>query len=487
MWTPNYAPPEQFSDSSTVEASGDVYALAATLYFLLTGKHGVAPGLLYQVMRCICEEPFPDAGADRSDLPDGLTEVLARATAKDPKDRPASAREFGKELSPFITIDDEERADFLKDLDVDRDFEERSALVSPPPLQTIIRIQTQLQSGLQVEVAPLPPTYQGPREETVQVSEEEMAEKRAAALAETRRSSPLLMAVAAIFGIVALVVGSNWAKERGRARNIEDEKPSSSLAKTAELAEPPKETPPEPLQKVAADLGMKFQFVKSGSFMMGSPVSEVGRDADEIQHRVTLTEDFYMATTELTQDQWQKVMGSTPWSGKKYVKNGPNVAASYLSWNDAQEYCATLNKRYPHENWEFRLPTEAEWEYCCRAGSDTAYSFGESASSLGEYAWFENRPFGQYAHLVQQKRSNNWGLFDMHGNVQEWCQVWRASSSSEREVSSKTPQMRSTRICRGGSWSNTAPVCRSAFRVRISRNVRNCYVGFRLVFIPESK
>ena len=154
--------------------------------------------------------------------------------------------------------------------------------------------------------------------------------------------------------------------------------------------------------------------------MMGSPEGEEGHDDDEYQHRVRLTQPFYMQTTEVTQGQWKSVMGTEPWKVQDYVKEGDDYAATYVSHEDAVAFCRKLSAR---EGGTYRLPTEAEWEYACRGGTQTMYSFGASAGQLGEYAWFEDNAdkVGEaYAHRVGQKRSNGFGLYDMHGNVREW-------------------------------------------------------------------
>ena len=145
---------------------------------------------------------------------------------------------------------------------------------------------------------------------------------------------------------------------------------------------------------VTNSLGMKLKLIPAGEFEMGSPASEADRDDDETQHHVKLSQPFYLGVHEVTQGQWQAVMGTTPWSGQDYVKEGADYPATYVSWEDAVKFCEELTKRERaagrlRADQEYRLPTEAQWEYACRGGTSTAYSFGDDASKLGEYAWFD--------------------------------------------------------------------------------------------------
>ena len=165
-------------------------------------------------------------------------------------------------------------------------------------------------------------------------------------------------------------------------------------------------------------IGMKLRLIPAGEFMMGSPGTESGREDDETQHRVSITKPFYLGVTEVTQEQYQKVMGTNP----SYFK-GPQNPVETVSWADAVEFCRKLSAM-PAEKTAghvYRLPTEAEWEYACRAGTTTAYSFGDDASRLGDYGWFGGNSDSK-THQVGEKKPNAWGLYDMHGGVYEWCQ-----------------------------------------------------------------
>ncbi|MCC7261780.1 MAG: formylglycine-generating enzyme family protein, partial [Candidatus Latescibacteria bacterium] len=174
---------------------------------------------------------------------------------------------------------------------------------------------------------------------------------------------------------------------------------------------------------------LEFVWIEPGTFMMGSPASEPGRGSDEgPRHPVTLTKGFYLGKDLITQRQWTAVMGTQPWSGRKYVQPHPDHPAVYISWNDLQELVAKLNADTGEAL--YRLPSEAEWEYACRAGTSTRWSFGDDEGRLRKYAWYEINAWNagvQYAPAVGTKLPNPWGLFDMHGNVFEWIEDWYAN------------------------------------------------------------
>jgi len=237
--------------------------------------------------------------------------------------------------------------------------------------------------------------------------------------------------------------------------------------------------------EITNSIGMRLVLIPPGEFMMGSPQSEEARKEDEYQHRVRITKPFYLGVTEVTQEQWEAVMETRPWSGSERVKKGEDYATTNVSWEDAQAFCERLTNR---EGTTYRLPTEAEWEYACRAGTTTAYHFGDDGSHLGEYAWFRDNAYGvddQHAHRVAQKKPNAFGLYDMHGNVWEWCSDRYADYPAESPVDDPMgPESGSHRVYRGGCWYITAKSCRSADRSRISPDFRYDYLSFRVARSP---
>ncbi|MEE9391095.1 MAG: SUMF1/EgtB/PvdO family nonheme iron enzyme [Planctomycetota bacterium] len=671
MGTPNYMPPEQYSDAKRVGPSGDVYALGVTLYYLLAGENAIASGALVQVMHRVCNEAFPDIRLKRSDLPEGLADLLKECTDKDPEQRPQRASEVAKRLMAFLSVGEDDFGGVLSDSDSLHDFDARSLLVSPPPQKTLARIKVKVKESSNPFLVPTKtgnrpndPSSAGPKPKV----RRSKPEKRAKAEPRSAKSNSWILFLALFVAALGLGGGFWWtnrsqpqdggpfdrqangvAKPAGKTERLPIEKaevlaadvisPSLSLSglpsetedseitvkglaldenlssvlvdgKRAVVAKDgrfsivvklrlgsnsivvaaqdqagnreektiriemievdrkdpvlslmvvPRQTSesewlikgqvrddnpveihindrrttvsmsgefsrkvslrlgtnsiavraqdqagnraekslsiervddPSPvllLRQLNSDLAMDFKLIQSGSFQMGSPSSEKNRDDDEKRHLVTLTRDFYMAKTELTQGQWKGLMKSQPWSGKAYVKTGANIAASYLSWEDAQKYCAAMNQRYSHGSWKFRLPTEAEWEFCCRADNSSVFCFGESESGLGAYAWYDKNAWdvGQkYANAVAAKKANAWGLYDMHGNVWEWCQDWYGEYGGTSK-NPEGPSSGSNRVFRGGSWFYEAQFCRSANRDRFTPDLRYNYLGFRLVLAPK--
>lgn len=229
-------------------------------------------------------------------------------------------------------------------------------------------------------------------------------------------------------------------------------------------------------------LGMVFVYIKPGIFMMGSPLTETGRDDSEKQHKVTLSQGFYIQTTEVTQGQYYEVMGTRPWIGKSYVKIGDSYPAVYVSWHDSQNFIRKLNSIETTRN--YRLPTEAEWEYVCRAGSTAMYYFGKSDSDLVKHAWSDKNAWNignKYAHQVRKKEPNPWGVYDMYGNVWEWCEDLYNEYPDDLANDPICVSGGMERVLRGGSWSNLPAFCRSANRNRHAPSYKSSSVGFRLL------
>ena len=217
-------------------------------------------------------------------------------------------------------------------------------------------------------------------------------------------------------------------------------------------------------------VGIPMKAIPAGRFTMG----ERG-NTDEKPHEVALTKPFFLGVHEVTNAQWKRVMGSIPseW-------NGDSLPVETVSWNDAIDFCRTLSA-LPEENAAgrvYRLPTEAEWEFACRAGTTTEYSFGDP-EKLFFHGWFAGNSGGR-THPVGEKKPNALGLYDMHGNVWEWVSDWYGQYPNEAVTDPPGPSFGHGRVNRGGSWSREARDCRSAIRRMYNPSVRYKYLGFRL-------
>ena len=231
------------------------------------------------------------------------------------------------------------------------------------------------------------------------------------------------------------------------------------------------------------DLGngykMELVLIPSGKLMMGSPVGEEGRKINEgPQHEVMITKPFYIGKYEVPQEQYEAVMGQNP----SHFKGSKNPVDS-VSWDDAQAFCKKLTNQAKQT---VRLPTEAEWEYSCRAGTKTIYYSGDTYKDLDRVAWYDANSKGT-THPVGQKDANKFGLYDMHGNVWQWCQDWYAEDyygKSEAE-NPQGPAQGAEHLLRGGSWLNVPMFCRSAERYGYNPDDRNKDIGFRVVLVPS--
>jgi len=226
-------------------------------------------------------------------------------------------------------------------------------------------------------------------------------------------------------------------------------------------------------------------WVPAGSFMMGrNPGEADSTPSEDPRHLVTISSAFWMSKYEVTKAQWKAVMRSEPWSGQPNVLDEDNSPAVYISWDDAQAFLTQANTQ---TGLAFRLPTEAEWEYACRAGTTTRFYWGDDlAYTVGDdYAWwrYNTVDVGQeYVHLVGQKLPNAWGLCDMSGNALEWCQDWYGNYSSGDAVDPQGPLTGTWRIMRGGSVAFEGFTCRSANRTQGQPSSTGNYTfGLRLV------
>lgn len=224
---------------------------------------------------------------------------------------------------------------------------------------------------------------------------------------------------------------------------------------------------------VTNSIGMQFVLIPAGQFRMGF----AGRDADHDEqpvHTVMISQPFYLGKYEVTQQQWRLVMGNNP---SRFTGDEARPVEQ-VSWEDVQAFIHRLNLREQSTN--YRLPTEAEWEYAARAGSATMYSFGNDMSLLGTYAWYADNSQGT-THPVGQLKPNAWGLHDLYGNVWEWVHDRYGAYTDTTVTDPQGATVGSDRLVRGGSWPYHARYCRSAYRYGLDPTYRFDSIGFRLV------
>jgi formylglycine-generating enzyme required for sulfatase activity len=243
--------------------------------------------------------------------------------------------------------------------------------------------------------------------------------------------------------------------------------------------------PKDPAKHWINDFGMKFAWIPPGTFIMGSPNTEKGRGDDEIRHKVTLSKGLYLGVHAVTQEQWQSIMGSNP----SHFKGEKNLPVEQVSWEDCQAFCKKLRQKAAKP---YRLPTEAEWEYACRAGTTAPYHYGETVST-DQANYNGNFTFGNGKKGVYRAKTmpvgrfpaNPWGLYDMHGNVWQWCQDWHGGYLQKDVTDPQGAKLGTNRVLRGGSWGSHPLFCRSANRNFSGPENRTEFYGLRVCFYLE--
>jgi formylglycine-generating enzyme required for sulfatase activity len=310
-----------------------------------------------------------------------------------------------------------------------------------------------------------------------------------------------LKPLTAIIGIVVLLglVAAAWwfFGSDSSKKAMVDSAGSIPIAKVASApATPPEQQPIKAVPAVpeeprgpqegqtwaVADLNLDLVYLHAGSFVIGSPASEKGRFKNEgPQTQVTLTKGFWLGRTSVTQGQWVALMNANPSNIK-----GTDLPVDQVSWDDAMEFCRKMTERERAagrlpEGYTYTLPTEAQWEYACRAGTAGPIA---GDGKLDDLAWYSENS-GNTAHPVGQKQQNAWGLFDMHGNVWEWCRDWFGDYPGVNVTDPTGPISGSARVVRGGSCSVPARFCRAAFRRSTVPSERQNHLGFRLALGPS--
>jgi formylglycine-generating enzyme required for sulfatase activity len=517
MGTPHYMSPEQCR-GERLDARSDVYSLGAMLYEMLAGSPPfTAPSLAGVLAKHITEAP-PPLPAD-AHVPPALAAVIMHSLAKDPDARPAGATELSLELRAA-----EEEAARRRDAEVQRRREEKLRQRNEQGAGAAEEEQQREEAEERSSRAAEAKRKQAERRTRGDDSESSLADEVARIMANrpteafdsvlrspsvetlARRSAAppkrawraAIIAGAALVLVAVAVAPVMWLRQTV----VMQRQAPVSETKAGQLPSKAVDKP----QTMTNRVGMEFVWIPPGSFMMGSSEDDLQRAYEQLRpyygkdaktlfssetpaHRVTISEGFYMDKYEVTQAQWQAVMGNNPSHFR-----GDNLPVEEVSWNDAQEFVQKLNAQ--NDGFTYRLPSEAEWEYACRAGTTTEFAFGSSLSSEqanfpGDRPYFRGgAPKGVYRHKttpVGNFQPNAFGLYDMHGNVWEWCQDWYHESYGGAPTDGSawlTGGEKKYRVARGGAWNYDVIMLRSAFRGRTAPDARD-EIGLRLVAVAR--
>jgi len=484
MGTPDYIAPEQARSSHDVDIRADIYSLGCTFYYLLTGRVPFPGGSLTQkLLKHQLDEPQP-VEAFRADVSPEFGAILRKMMAKRPQDRFQTPGELAETLA-----DPSRSASTVPDLGGQ----------SLPTLPQIPRARSAaIADSTEVDrhwaevvqaaaAVPAQPRFTQPESAQPQLTPVVPVDRR-------KRYRITAGAGAALALIVLLLVWRPWKSA-----------PTNSLPVEPTVAQ--KQSRPE--KNITNSIGMKLVLIPAGSFLMGSPETEPGRRANEgPQHDVRISRPFYLGVYEVTQEQYEKVMDKNPSAFQQGKGGGAEHPVDTIGWDAAVAFCRKLSALEAENKAGriYRLPTEAEWEYACRAGSQTAFYFGDDREQLPRHAWFKENDGGK-THPVGQLEPNAWGLYDMSGNVWEWCDDSYAADYYQKSPATDPsgPPPGSFRVIRGGGigwdwtqyrsanrypdYSPAGATSNTGFRVvcEVPRETIINSIGMRLIQIPSGK
>ena len=465
-YTPVYSPLEQILGQGT-EPRSDIYSLGATLYHLLTNVPPVDAPTRYNQLEDGRPDPLQPVNQLNPQVPQAIAAVVHQAMAIRRRDRPESAAAMRQSLSRAI------------------DEAKRAADYQRPEDNFDVARQVQLESERRREVE------QQRLAEAVTRQPAELEQRNRAAAPypfqqqqiypmPARRIAPLMLTIAAILVAAAIIL----AIALTRGTSTEDKATANTNQTVSQQpASSPDTTRAQTFMDNLNGVPIEMVLVPGGTFLMGSPESE-GPDDERPQHQVTVPA-FYMSKYEVTQAQYRAVMGTNPSEFK-----GDDLPVEKVSWNNAKEFCDRVSRITRRE---YRLPSEAEWEYAARAGTTTIFAFGNSISSA--QANFDgSNPFGDAPAGVNRQKTtpvgsfqpNAFGLYDMHGNVWEWCEDWYHNNYTDAPTNGSEWNVSAVyKVVRGGSWLSNGIGLRSAVRDKLAPDFRLAFVGFRVVALAR--
>jgi formylglycine-generating enzyme required for sulfatase activity/tRNA A-37 threonylcarbamoyl transferase component Bud32 len=494
MGTPDFLAPEQARRSHEVDIRADLYSLGCTLYFLLTGQVPFPGGTLTEkLLKHQLEEPVPVEQL-RPEVPAGIAAVVRKLMAKRPEVRYQTPKEVADvlaqsgERTPVAlhveTVVDGAAPDWGGVVSGDNTVAYvPTPATGPRSRRRWLVVGTGLLLGLGIAVLLL-------------VLAVRLSNIMTTATATEKAVPTVDRDLAAL---EARFQTGDGKPEQMREAVLNYCRKYLGTPQAARAARLLRQLPP-----LENSIGMKLVPIPPGEFLMGSPVSDPGRKNIESRHEVLITRPFYLGMYEVTVGQFQAFVQATHyqteaetggqgayhalpegwkfdpklnWQNPGFEQTAEHPVVC-VSWHDAVAFCDWLSNK---EDKKYGLPTEAQWEYACRAGTQTRFSFGDDDRELTRYAWHKSNA-GEKTHRVGEKQANAWGLYDMHGNVWEWCQDWYGPYEGlEFKDPLRTHQgAENARVCRGGSWNGAGALCRAAWRSGISPGHRVNFLGLRV-------
>jgi serine/threonine protein kinase/formylglycine-generating enzyme required for sulfatase activity len=579
LGTPDFISPEQIRNARAADIRADIYSLGCTLYYLLTGAPPFRGTSLYDILQAHHSMDARPLNLARPEVPVELAALVAKMMAKEPNRRFQEPKEAARALTPFfkkgVVALQGPGADIsqLGQTIVDRPPPE----VVSPPAQPATRDKERV---VRPKVGAEPSASETQWKSLIDFGETQASRVDEAISAPARRPPPrwlwpsvaagaVLLGSLIVLGVVLrfrtangtielanlpgdaevfvdgadvavtlpgggkpavitvlpgqhrVMVKKDGIEISGEEVAVQAGGNAKFTVRVVSATEPTPERPKvDALESIENSIGMTLKLVPAGEFLMGSPDDSIEAENDEKPlHRVRITKPFHLGVCEVTQAQYEAVMGNNPshfstnGGGKDRVTghSTDQCPVENVSWFDAIKFCNKLSEKESRKpfyeivgtqvkgtevrvpDWNapgYRLPTEGEWEYACRANVTwTRFSFGDSASEMRECAWFDANS-QERTHAVGQKRPNRFGLYDMHGNVSEWCWDWHLGGyyNESRTDDPTGPPLAACRVIRGGHLRDNANGCRSANRWNIGPEERREMVGFRVALgTPERR